>query len=169
MALTIHSMSPFDASGSATVDKQTCGCTGTGTVTLSVVVEADAVPAAFKLLTGEICVSLDGEVSSDDESECCEESGGGSACGTDGCAAPTTSGMPIRYATGEVVLRAVDLMLDGYGVPWGHTLRFQSRLNFNENLGNGFNWQVKHWRHVVEKTDGSVLVQGAAAACFGSC
>ena len=28
--LTINSLAPFDATGSATVDKQTCGCTGTG-------------------------------------------------------------------------------------------------------------------------------------------
>src|SRR5665213_3302172 len=43
---------------------------------------------------------------------------------------------PVRYATGELVIGAADLLLSGYGVPWGHTRSFSSSLNVSQTVGN---------------------------------
>ena len=77
-------------------------------------------------------------------------------------APPQCSDLPIRYASGEIVLNAADLMIGGYGVPWGHTRSFASRLSENTNLGNGYNWQIKEWTYLVFPDDESVVVMGQA-------
>lgn len=69
---------------------------------------------------------------------------------------------PVRYATGEVGEKAIDLKVDGFGVPWGHTRSFSSRLSENTNVGNGFNWQVEEWPYIVEVDETSVVLMGVA-------
>jgi hypothetical protein len=76
----------------------------------------------------------------------------GKRCGCGGCkshpAHPKTrksSRSPIRYGTGEIVLTASDLGAGGFGVPWGHTRSFASRLTAPTNVGNGTNWQIQEW------------------------
>src|ERR1043165_7071426 len=82
-----------------------------------------------------------------------------SACGC-GCActcvcpppapvAPQVSGGPVRYASGEIVLSALDLKAKGFGFPWGHTRSFSNLLRVNTNFGNGYNWQVKEWTYLL--------------------
>ncbi|HEX5442918.1 MAG TPA: hypothetical protein VFW87_03770, partial [Pirellulales bacterium] len=61
-----------------------------------------------------------------------------------GAAPVQISDGPIRYATGEVVIEADDLASGGFGTAWGHHRSFSSRLNANQDFGNGFNWQVAH-------------------------
>jgi hypothetical protein len=100
------------------------------------------------------------------EEKCCPTSdrdGGGSDCG---CSPPWSSSFPIRYATGELALSDVDLAGDGFGVPWGHTRSFASRLSISESLGNGYNWQVEEWPYLVRHYDGTVTVMGRANTAF---
>ncbi|MDB5337519.1 MAG: hypothetical protein JWN70_3138 [Planctomycetaceae bacterium] len=65
------------------------------------------------------------------------------------CPDPALSARPVNYATGELILEATDLSADGFGVPWGHTRKFASRLGVAQTLGHGFNWQVEEWRYLV--------------------
>ncbi|MDB5334827.1 MAG: repeat-associated core domain protein [Planctomycetaceae bacterium] len=65
------------------------------------------------------------------------------------CPDPACSAQPVNYATGELILEATDLSADGFGVPWGHTRKFASRLGVAQTLGHGFNWQVEEWRYLV--------------------
>jgi len=64
--------------------------------------------------------------------------GAGHACGRgivagDSCRRPPNFSIaPIRYSTGEVVVRSVDLAATGFGIPWGHTRGFASRQSQNE-------------------------------------
>ena len=78
--------------------------------------------------------------------------------------AETTSKPSVRYSTGEIVLEAVDLSAEGFGVPWGHTRSFASQLSTNDNIGNGYNWQVEEWTYLVIQSSGTVAVMGRANA-----
>ena len=49
---------------------------------------------------------------------------------------PQCSDKPIRYASGEIDLKTVDLLAGGFGVPWGHTRSFASQLSGNTDVGN---------------------------------
>src|SRR5688500_5923501 len=80
----------------------------------------------------------------------------GCGCGCTSCAAKpgkprpkNASPNPIRYGTGELVLEATDLHTGGFGLPWGHTRSFASRLSDNANIGHGYNWQVAEWSYLV--------------------
>ncbi|MES2790054.1 MAG: RHS repeat-associated core domain-containing protein [Planctomycetota bacterium] len=70
------------------------------------------------------------------------------------------SSNPIRYADGSISLRASDISSSGFGVRWGHTRSFASRMSHSESAGNGFNWQVQEWPYVVTQYDGAVAVLG---------
>ncbi|MBI3861709.1 MAG: hypothetical protein HY290_07420, partial [Planctomycetia bacterium] len=56
---------------------------------------------------------------------------------------------PVRYATGELSLSAADFQSNGFGIPWGHTRSFSSRLTTPVNLGNGWNWQIREWTYLI--------------------
>jgi len=93
----------------------------------------------------------------------------GCGCGCKACAkappvpkAPNASRLPIRYGTGEIVLSATDITVGGFGVPWGHTRTFASRLSQTTNVANGNNWQVKEWSYLVRPTSTTVVVMGSA-------
>ena len=97
----------------------------------------------------------------------------GSSCGCGcGCGCPCkgpaipqankVSETSVRYGTGEVVLQADDLHAGGFGLPWGHTRSFASRLSCDADTGNGVNWQVAQWSYLVQQDDGSVVVMGSA-------
>ncbi|MBI3861131.1 MAG: hypothetical protein HY290_04465, partial [Planctomycetia bacterium] len=62
---------------------------------------------------------------------------------------PTISSAPVRYATGELVFLASDFQSNGFGIPWGHTRSFSSRLTTPVNLGNGWNWQIREWTYLI--------------------
>ena len=66
------------------------------------------------------------------------------------------SAAPVRYATGELSLAAADIASDGFGVRWGHTRSFASRMSVSETGGNGFNWQVQEWPYLVMQYSGTV-------------
>jgi hypothetical protein len=70
--------------------------------------------------------------------DCCAPSANcdSSHCGTD------TSGGPIRYATGEIVLNEVDLEFKGFGRPWGQTRSYDNLFAFAFNGVCGNNWYV---------------------------
>ncbi|HUG92211.1 MAG TPA: hypothetical protein VML55_15325, partial [Planctomycetaceae bacterium] len=68
----------------------------------------------------------------------------------------------LRYATGELLFEAKDLVSHGYGLPWGHTRRFSSRLSRPDQIGNGVNWQVQEWPYLVRHNSG-VAVLGMSA------
>jgi hypothetical protein len=67
----------------------------------------------------------------------------------------------VRYATGEIVHYAQDLISSGFGTPWGHTRSFANRLSETTNVGNGYNWQVKEWPYLVILDD-AIAVMGQA-------
>lgn len=85
-------------------------------------------------------------------------SGPGGGCGAKRCPIGIWSRAPVNYATGELSLVANDLSADGFGVPWGHTRSFSSRLSVSQTLGHGFNWQVAEWRYVVQTADGVAIL-----------
>ena len=70
---------------------------------------------------------------------------------------------PIRYANGELRLTATDISSSGFGVPWGHTRSFASRMSWTQTVGQGYNWQVSQWSYLIIQTD-TVVVQGAPNA-----
>jgi RHS repeat-associated protein len=87
----------------------------------------------------------------------------GPAAGGSDAGAGQDDGMssnPIRYADGSISLRASDISSSGFGVRWGHTRSFASRMSHSESAGNGFNWQVQEWPYVVTQYDGAVAVLG---------
>lgn len=91
------------------------------------------------------------------------------ACGCAACCGaaakpepPAISSAPVRYATGEVVVLAEDIASSGFGLEWGHTRSFASRLERDTDLGNGYNWQVKEWSHLVFPDDTTAVVMGEA-------
>ncbi|QDU01709.1 tRNA3(Ser)-specific nuclease WapA precursor [Gimesia chilikensis] len=69
------------------------------------------------------------------------------------------SGLPIRYGTGEFDYSISDFKADGYGIPWGHTRSFRSRLSHSETIGQGYNWQVKEWPFLVQGPTGLVATE----------
>ena len=74
-------------------------------------------------------------------------------CSAGSCPTPPkpkkSSDHPIRYGSGEILLRATDLETQGFGATWGHTRTFTNRLDESVNVGNGFNWQVAQWPYVI--------------------
>jgi hypothetical protein len=58
----------------------------------------------------------------------------------------------------------MDPQAGGFGVPWGHTRSFASRLTQSTNLGNGVNWQIQQWTYLVVQDSGTVVVMGDANA-----
>ncbi|MBC8874772.1 MAG: RHS repeat-associated core domain-containing protein [Planctomycetes bacterium] len=75
---------------------------------------------------------------------------------------PAFSAAPVRYATGELAVRATDIESSGFGLPWGHTRSFANRLSVSQTLGNGFNWQVEQWPYLVIHHSGDVTVLSKA-------
>src|SRR4051812_19014415 len=79
---------------------------------------------------------------------------------------PCASMKPVRYASGEIVLEATDLSVGGFGLHWGHTRSFASRLSEDTNAGNGYNWQVKEWSYLIFPTATTVAIMGQANAAL---
>lgn len=75
---------------------------------------------------------------------------------------PECSRRSIRYANGEVAYRVHDLEAGGFGAEWGHTRSFSNRMSANTNVGNGYNWFVKEWPHLVFVIDQSIVAVGEA-------
>src|ERR1017187_11026568 len=65
---------------------------------------------------------------------------------------------PVRYFNGEVRLTVDDLPSPGFGMAWGHQRTYSNRLSSNADFGNGYNWLIDQWSHIVEFEDGSVEV-----------
>src|SRR4051794_27692964 len=108
-------------------------------------------------------------VPTDPKDRCFGKKPCGCGCGCAGCGAPPTgpacpcaTPKSVRYATGEVVAEADDLHAGGFGLPWGHTRSFASRLTAATNAGNGYNWQVAEWSYLVIQDTGPVVVMGRA-------
>ncbi|MFO0929414.1 MAG: hypothetical protein U0736_20695 [Gemmataceae bacterium] len=97
--------------------------------------------------------------------ECgCECGCGGAGGPPKGLQPPRVSGRPVRYATGEPLVEADDLHAGGFGLAWGHTRSFASRLTEPTDAGNGVNWQVQQWPYLVRRDDGTVVLMGRANA-----
>ncbi len=77
---------------------------------------------------------------------------------------PQCSGRPVRYASGEIGLEAVDVDAPGFGSPWGHTRVFMNRLSAPTDVGNGTNWQVREWTYLVFPSATTVAVMGRGLA-----
>src|SRR5438309_9390450 len=137
---------PLKVASGGQVPKTCCGLPQPGTFATEVIAtEGTPLPAADPPMCATPCP--------DDPTQCCED-------GVGPASAPVTSEEPVRYATGEVVIKAVDIQSGGFGLPWGHTRSFANLQSVNETLGQGFCWKVKEWRYLIVHTDGSVVVQG---------
>ena len=78
------------------------------------------------------------------------------------CAYSFSSG-PVNYSSGELAYQQSDVSgRGGFGVPWGHTRSFVSRLSENESVGQGYNWQVAQWPYLVLYNPASIAVMGQA-------
>lgn len=94
--------------------------------------------------------------------------GGNGGCGGGGVCFPgpgtprQTSDKPVRYSTGELLLRASDLSAGGFGEPWGHTRGYVHRLGAAQTFGQGPYWLVEEWPHLVLSPTGTVAVMGQA-------
>ena len=71
--------------------------------------------------------------------------------GGHGARPPVFSAAPVRYANGEVAVVSNDLEAGGFGLPWGHTRSFASRLTKfdSDQLGQGWNWLVQEWPYLI--------------------
>lgn len=81
----------------------------------------------------------------------------GGGCGKTTC---KITPFPIRVATGELQLSAVDVASVGYGAPWGHKRSFSNRISVNLNVGNGYNWQIQQWSYLSIQAD-TIVVMGS--------
>jgi len=64
------------------------------------------------------------------------------SCRSCGCQSGVCSGAGVNEATGEVLLSSTDLPASGFGMAFGQTRSFNSRLTSSSDSGNGFNWFV---------------------------
>lgn len=79
--------------------------------------------------------------------DCCEET----------CTAESDN--PVRYYSGELVLRESDLSTGGFGFGWGHTRSYSNQMSRDHDYGNGFNWLVREWGYLTNPNgDGSFVV-----------
>src|SRR5487761_1119077 len=92
-----------------------------------------------------------------------------SNCSRSGCASARTrrlscprSAGPIRYGTGEIVHQASDASSGGFGIPWGHTRSFLSRMYVDADIGQGYDWQVAEWPYLNSYTAGQLAFMGQA-------
>lgn len=106
------------------------------------------------------------EPATPDSCPCADHTGGGGCSGSSFCLPypPIFSTAPVRYATGELSLVETDISSSGFGLKWGHTRSFRNRSSLVQTLGQGFNWQVAEWQHLVVQYGGTVVVMGE----FGS-
>lgn len=74
----------------------------------------------------------------------------------------------MRYANGELSVVADDLRDGGFGLPWGHTRSFASRLERfdSDYVGNGYNWLVAQWPYLLADPAGTVVVQGTPNTAY---
>ena len=54
---------------------------------------------------------------------------------------PNVSSQPVRYASGEVILKGSELSVKGFGMPWGQSRRIATRQTISETMGGGMLWQ----------------------------
>jgi len=73
---------------------------------------------------------------------------------------PEASDGPVRYNNGELLYSAVDLAAGGFGAPWGHTRLFSNRLDFSQDMGQGFNWLIDQWPYLVNEGDTIIMMKG---------
>jgi hypothetical protein len=71
--------------------------------------------------------------------------------------APVLSPGPIRYSTGEIMYQVNDLASSGFGIPWGHTRSFLSRIYVDTDVGQGFDWQVAQWPYLNNWGGGATI------------
>ncbi len=88
------------------------------------------------------------------------------ACNGNQCNVPRASGFPVRYATGEIILRVSDILTGGYASGWGHTRSFLNRLKHPQGVGQGYNWQVEQWPYLIANLDGQVSILGKADSAY---
>ena len=105
------------------------------------------------------------------------ESGTNGTCSGGFCTGPQLSGPvtqssdlfsshPVKYATGEMLITANDLPVAGSSAFWGHTRKFRNRLDSNNLLENGFNWQVEQLPYFVKSYEGDVAVFGKSLSAY---
>ncbi|MBL7041600.1 MAG: RHS repeat-associated core domain-containing protein [Pirellulaceae bacterium] len=64
---------------------------------------------------------------------------------------------PVRYVNGEVQLRTTDLASGGFGGSWSHDRVYSNQLPADHDYGNGYNWLIRRWPHLIQKEDGSIV------------
>ncbi|MEO8498941.1 MAG: RHS repeat-associated core domain-containing protein, partial [Planctomycetota bacterium] len=67
------------------------------------------------------------------------------------------SAAPVRYVNGEVQLDVTDLSAGGFGGMWRQQRVYSNQLPHDHDYGNGFNWLVRQWPYLIEKTGGSIV------------
>ena len=98
--------------------------------------------------------------------------GGDNSCGcdsTDGQSGDGRSRFPIRYFNGEIMHASSDLSAGGFGMPWGHRRVHCNQLESNYNYGNGYNWMVQQWGHLLDVQDNGdeiVAVLSSQKSCW---
>ena len=50
----------------------------------------------------------------------------------------------------------------GFGIPWGHTRSFLSRMYVDADIGQGYDWQVAEWPYLNSYTAGQLAFMGQA-------
>jgi hypothetical protein len=50
-----------------------------------------------------------------------------------------------------------DLASGGFGIPWGHTRSFLSRIYVDTDIGQGFDWQVAQWPYLNNWGNGATI------------
>lgn len=68
----------------------------------------------------------------------------------------TSSNRPIRYATGEVEISAVDLSSEGFGAAWQHRRVYSNIVG--SQIGQGNYWLVFNWPYLTSVTDQPPLI-----------
>jgi hypothetical protein len=67
---------------------------------------------------------------------------------------PSTSGNPVRYADGTVIIAESDLHSDGFGFPWGQTRSWTNGTGYTTGSVNGNGWVDTQMPHILQ-ADGS--------------
>ncbi|MEI8381047.1 MAG: RHS repeat-associated core domain-containing protein [Planctomycetota bacterium] len=74
----------------------------------------------------------------------------------------SVSSEPVRYANGELQLRTRDLGADLPNQRWGHTRSFSNQMSATQTIGQGYNWLVEEWPHLVAPNADTMVVQSGA-------
>ncbi len=87
----------------------------------------------------------------------CQNSSSSGSCG--GSSTSNYSAHPIRYSSGEIRQVQTRLSSRGYGLPWGHTLSYGSRVDGATTAGpNGFRWFIAQLPQLGKDSSGNIEV-----------